>query len=278
MTFFKIFVFVVLSICYWVCALKSKSREDPDLDIVVVLGSTIVNASGSIVPAFHTEVRAIAAGVKWRRSLQYGKPLNFIVSGGYNVGVRYDLNGNAFATANYSFSAFALARNLLGPSEALVIRDYMSQRERIPQERMVLEETSASTEENGRVCAVILSRRYGFVPEGRIIKVGILTNLFHIARATTWFRTLLPSDVFSIQMVIAEDWIALDLSDDWPSRMEQYYSTPKGGYLWPASEIGKIMRARRSGDLSHSLAELIPPQEFQLDTDVNNDSNYPFRK
>lgn len=160
-------------------------------------------------------MRAIAAGVKWRRSVQYGKPLNFILSGGYNAGVRYDLNGNEFRSANYSFSAFGLARNLLGPSEALVIRNFMWEHENVPLNRMVLEETSASTEENARCCAVILSRRLGFVPEGRIVKVGILTNLFHIARATTWFRTLLSSDVFSVQMVIAEDWIALDFTDDW---------------------------------------------------------------
>jgi hypothetical protein len=60
--------------------------------------------------------------------------------------------------------------------------------------------------------------------------------------------------------------------------MERYYSIPRGGYLWPASEIGKIMRARRSGDLSHSLSELIPPKAFQLDKDINNDTNYPSQK
>jgi uncharacterized SAM-binding protein YcdF (DUF218 family) len=155
--------------------------------------------------------------VLWQRSLQSGRTLNFILSGGYNVGVRYDLNGNEFRIANYSFAAFALARNLLGPSEALVIRTYMWQHKGVSLDRMVLEETSASTEENARVCTVILSRKFGFFGERRrqIINVGILTNLFHIARATMWFRALLPNDSFSVQMVIAEDWVALDLSRDW---------------------------------------------------------------
>jgi hypothetical protein len=49
MKFYIILVLVAFQFTFNVCYLKhSKPREDPDLDFVIVLGSTIVNASGSV--------------------------------------------------------------------------------------------------------------------------------------------------------------------------------------------------------------------------------------
>jgi hypothetical protein len=54
MNFFKmklyiVLFFVIFQLTFTVCDLKqTKLREDSDLDFVIVLGSTIVNASGSV--------------------------------------------------------------------------------------------------------------------------------------------------------------------------------------------------------------------------------------
>ena len=75
-------------------------------DGLIVLGAQIGVKDGNIVPAFFTEMRARVAGI----AHQLGICPRIILSGGYNIGVRYDIDlsvpvfGTASSDRNPDFS------------------------------------------------------------------------------------------------------------------------------------------------------------------------------
>lgn len=222
-------------------------------DVIVVLGAQIVRKEdGLVIPAYHTELRARAAGIAY----QQGITSRFIVSGGFNVGVRYDFEMNAvFAKPNFSFEAFALARRR-GPSEAQIIAQVMQEEYGVPSAAILLEDLSATTQENALFVRQILSRSLAEGVDGtdlsRMKPIGLLTLLYHMSRALDTFR----SAGMEVEPVYAEDVLALDASRNWAEEVARYYETPKGGKQW-AESIRKIMTARSQGDSSRTVAKLL---------------------
>lgn len=189
------------------------------IDVVVVLGGQILSTSNGTVPGFPSEARATAATVLYSKS----QNLRFIVSGGYNVGVRYNLKSNQILTnADFSFEAFAEARHI-GPSEAFVLGAYMTSLG-IPRKYILLEESSATTVENARMTAIILSRT-NFINLNRTMTIGVLTNLFHMPVALSAFREHLPNA--QVEPLFAEDWIAEANNREWLNSIYDYYSAPR---------------------------------------------------
>jgi len=232
---------------------KSERTQTPNPWVVVVLGAQIGTIPGTdeIVPAFHTRSRAAGAAMFVKRGPE-GPGQSLILSGGYNVGVRYDLNNTVFAKANFTFAAIAEAR-WKGPSEARVMAGVViAPPYNLPLAQVAFEESSATTEENARMTSVMLSRSYF----NGTVGVGVLTNLYHLPTAVSLFRANVPSK-YAVQPIFAEDWLALDTSEDWTSEMIKYYSVPRGGKLWDFRRIGQIMKQRAQGNLTASLAELL---------------------
>lgn len=225
-------------------------------------------AGTEVVPANHTESRVeagamYAAYVAAQRNAADGT-VRFVISGGYNVGVRYELvNNTVFANANFSSTAFALARDL-GPSEAQVMRRVMTTAPfNVSAANVMCEETSATTDENGGVGSIILSR-YGLFPtdaqDALPLRIGLLTNLFHMPRALPAFASALQRQNFSATIIplYAEDWCILNRATPWPQFFESYYAVSRSGLTVNTTRMAEIFRSRLSGDYSVSVAELLP--------------------
>ncbi len=120
------------------------------INVLVVLGARIINEHGVWKPSQHLRCRLDAAG----RLFERDPSLLIILTGGYNVGVRYteemlmhDVKGEPenFATARFQ-----------GPSEAGVMQRCLKEQWAVPIDRMILEESSAFTHENARFVKRIL--------------------------------------------------------------------------------------------------------------------------
>jgi hypothetical protein len=79
----------------------------------------------------------------------------FFVSGGYNVGIRYNPK-QILQPPNFSFEAIAKAR-WLGPSEAQIIFEEMVKKG-VPQEKIFLEELSTTSKKNAEMLRIFLKR------------------------------------------------------------------------------------------------------------------------
>jgi uncharacterized SAM-binding protein YcdF (DUF218 family) len=229
--------------------------------LVYVLGAQVISdgSGGAIIPALHTLSRSQAAAmVMSRLGLRH-----VIISGGYNVGVRYELTNNTILQpANFSFEAVANARTL-GPSESEVMKAHMVANWSVSPYHVLTEEVSATTDENAIFGHSIIDRS-NFLPSnwsGAPIRIGVLTNLWHMPRALISFQNgfALGNTRVILVPVFAEDYCVFASSErhiDWSLDMERYYSTPKGGVLYNATLIGNIMRARLAGSNS-SVGSLI---------------------
>jgi len=125
-------------------------------DLIIVLGGQIINNSGEIIPAFHTESRVVATGII--NNLLQNKNCYFITCGGHNVGVRYDLITNKiYDTANFAFEAFIKAKTL-GPSEAEIMKKYLINNFNMDTLNIFTEELSATTTENALNVNLLLLR------------------------------------------------------------------------------------------------------------------------
>ncbi len=112
------------------------------LNVLVVLGARIVLENGAWKPSAHLRCRLDAAG----RLFNEKPSLVVVLTGGYNVGVRYpegvlvhDMKGEPHDFARARFD---------GPSEAAVMQKFLAEEWSIPINHMVLEESSATTREN----------------------------------------------------------------------------------------------------------------------------------
>ena len=212
-------------------------------DVVVVLGARIGvwNGNGKMAPAFHTEMRARAAGFAWKEKMAKG----FILSGGYNIGVRYDLDrstpvfGNPNSPKKPDFSKRAQQKARCYRSEASVMAEIMIRDYGVPPEVLILEEESRTTAENAQNTLRILGRL-------NVKKFTILTNLFHIQRAVKEFVftqrpiAMLPSTLLAESLYVKEDRRHLSLVLD-------YYSGSLGGMTWNQGEMRRWLL--KNGDV-----------------------------
>ena len=198
----------------------------------------------------HTEMSAAAFALVYEK----GWGQRAIFNGGFNVGVRYWLNGTLLSPPDFSFAAFARASRY--PSESGVMKDYVMQAFGLPSSAVLLEQTSATTEENAYVDAQILNRT-NFLPP--IKTLGLLTNLYHMPRAFISFRSALSLIGIQPCPVFAEDMVCL-LGLEWIDRVIAYYKSPHGGRMWNTTALQDIMVARLKGDLGVSVASLVDMQ------------------
>lgn len=193
--------------------------------MVAVLGSQVTKQGDRYALATHTELKARAAGVAWAR----GIAKRFIISGGYNWGVRYD-DEQILPKPDFSFEAFARARRH-GKSEAEVIGDYMKERCDVPEDAMLLEESSATTEENAEFLGIILKR-----PTFAEAKtVAILTLLHHMAKALPVFGTIMK-----VEPLFAEDLLTMD-DHAWIDLICRYYGVPRDGKKWDVKKMRSLL-------------------------------------
>ena len=120
-------------------------------DLVILLGSQIKCDSKEIeyFLAPHTALKTEAAAIAYKKEITR----RFIISGGYNFGVRYDYE-KILKFPDFSFEAFAKARG--ETSEAEVIRDCLIYTHGIPQEAMFLEDLSSNTSEQAEILKILL--------------------------------------------------------------------------------------------------------------------------
>jgi uncharacterized SAM-binding protein YcdF (DUF218 family) len=190
-------------------------------EAVVVLGAQIVRKPDrSIMLAFHTEMRARAAGVAYRSRIA---PL-LIVSGGHNVGVRYSLRTNTvFPEPN--LSPFALIKARLFPSEARVIAEFLHKDYAVHWDAMILEEKSVDTDQNADNCKRIIERR-------GLKEIALLTSLYHMEKAAVSFRR----SGLDVKQLYAEDLLITE-DQSWIDRIVEYYMLPRGDRSWDTRRI-----------------------------------------
>lgn len=198
---------------------------------VIVLGAQIGIKKGKMMPAFHTEMRARAAGVVYQQNIAP----KFILSGGYNFGVRYDLDlsvpvfGTPTSDRKPDFSDETRIKAKWYRSEASVIAELLRTEYGVPPEVLILEEDSKTTKENAQYCKAI-AERCGWK------KIGLLTSLYHMERALKDFQEV----GLKVEPLFAEDLLPLE-EKSWIARICEYYSVPRGGKQWDVEKIREIL-------------------------------------
>jgi len=203
-------------------------------DGLIVLGAQIGVKDGNIVPAFFTEMRARAAGI----AHQLGICPRIILSGGYNIGVRYDIDlsvpvfGTASSDRCPDFGVEARVKARIYRSEASVMAEFITRHYKVPPEDMILEEESRSTEENALYCKGI-AKRSGWK------RIGLLTQLYHMERALGSFGKV----GLEVIPLFAEDFLPME-NNSWIDKICKYYSVPKGGKQWDIQKMSTLLRTR----------------------------------
>lgn len=206
------------------------SFSQKSYEAVIVLGGQIIRKQDrSIGLAFHTEMRARAAGTACRS----GMTSKLIISGGHNVGIRYSIKDNKILQKpNYNPLALILARRY--PSEAEVIAEFVHRNYGVEGDCMILEEDSTSTEENARNCARIVERL-------SLKKTALLTSLYHMSSACACF----VKEGLDPEPLYAEDLSILE-GEAWIGKIAEYYSQPRGGKLWDVEKIRSNLQRGQS--------------------------------
>ncbi|KAA0150270.1 hypothetical protein FNF31_06087 [Cafeteria roenbergensis] len=238
-------------------------------DVMVVLGAQLVsNSSGAIVPGLSGDCRSSGAAMLYNY-LDGKTPI--VTSGGYLIGVRYEIvNNSILVPPNSTFASYATARNYA--SEAFVLKQNMVQGVgpgvSVPPSAVIVEEDAASTAENALAAGAMLGQRLAqYTFHKPSLCQAVVTSLYHMPRAMDDFE---QADSTNSQVAAyAEDWVALippTPQRDWIPILRSYYSSPIGGHQYNVTLLGEILEARRGGDLSRSVAELVP--SAQLDTSL----------
>ncbi len=220
------------------------------LRLASVLGAQIFDKQGETL-AEHTKMRVVAAHVLYQQRLA----ASLLLSGGSNVGVRYWMNGTLMSNADFRFVTFARARDA-GPSEARAMGDYLTEELGMPPSAYLLDEMSATTEENGVVTRMLL-RRTNFL--GNQSQAGVVTNLYHMSRALSDMAktTARPGDV-PLCAVFAEDFAVLSRrSRFWRDQIMRYYSVKRSGLLVDSKQLLAILNARIAGDTTQTVGSLV---------------------
>lgn len=213
-------------------------------DLLVVLGSQVTKIEREYGLAPHTKMKADAAIMAYKMRLT----AYFLVSGGCNFGVRYD-DRNILAEANFSFESLALAQ--FYNSEAETVRDYMIKRA-VPGYKILIEESSATTEEQLKFIKILLQRTtFEFVEI-----LGILTMAYHHQRVFPLFEKEFSGERIKIVPIFAEDVLVEAEGRDGIDRICHYY-----GKVHPLTYRGKnfcdLARIREILESGKSIKELI---------------------
>jgi len=164
----------------------------------------------------------------------------FFFSGGYNFGVRYDLDlsvpvfGTAKSDRQPDFSEKARIKARWYRSEASVIAELIKTEYDVPPEALILEEDSKETSENAKFCKEIIERCHWK-------KVGLLTLLYHMERALKAYEKA----ELEVEPLFAEDLLVLE-DKSWIKKICQYYSVPKGGKQWNTEKIRELLSSGKS--------------------------------
>ncbi len=198
--------------------------------LIVVLGSQIHydEANQEYSLAAHTRMKVEAAVIALRK----GVTERMIFSGGYNFGVRYD-DETIIAPPDFSFQALATAQRAR-TSEARAMRDVAHEAFDVKPSQILLEEGSATTEENAAFVNIML-KRSTFTGIG---KIGVLALLHHLPRALSIFKTACAG--FEIMPVIAEDLLATKGGHE-IDKIAKYYATARGGKQYDAKRIRTLL-------------------------------------
>ena len=203
--------------------------------LVVVLGSQVLRdeSTDQYFLAEHTRMKVEAAAL----AIEKGITKQMIFSGGYNFGVRYD-DCAILNPPDFSFPALSIAQ-VARISEARVMRDFAVEAFGVESKYILLEEMSATTEENAS-CVSIMLKRSTF--EG-VRKIGILALFHHLPRSLAIFQSACAD--FMFQPVIAEDLLATkgDMAID---KIAKYYGVPRGGKQHDAKRIRQLLSEGRS--------------------------------
>ncbi len=211
---------------------------------VVVLGAQLLLQNGVIIPARHLSIR-LAACSGYLQVVHHA-PKTIIVSGGYNIGVRYEIvNNTVMDEPDFSTKAIADAR-IQGPSEAFVMKQILSQQYKIPSHTIIEEDVSTTTVENAVICATIMKRM------GKS-HAHLLTNLYHMQRALIAFEEA----GITATPIYAEDYAIFDTSFAWAPTLVEMYSGMRGGRMWDSQKMQEIFEQRLCGDLTRSVNELL---------------------
>lgn len=222
-------------------------------DLIIVLGSQIgLDQKGEMSLAPHTEMKARAAGTAWRLDMARG----FIVSGGYNIEVRYGLelknpvyNGKPGSEKEPDFSEQAKKQARIYRSEASVMAEFLRSEYQVPSWQMILEEDSSTTQENAERCCEILEDMFWELAGSKKARIGVIALLYHMKRALRAFENIpmesSVSDIVSFFPLFAENLLAR-AGSDWIEKICQYYSTPKGGKQWNVEKIRQLLTDGKS--------------------------------
>jgi uncharacterized SAM-binding protein YcdF (DUF218 family) len=243
-----------------------KSREVDLYDLGIVLGTQIIRKKNrqkmvAVDLSFDAEVRARAAGIAYRQRMVP----RFLLSGGYNVGTRYDDKvGRLFARPDLSFEAISKAR-FRSISEAYAMYCYMRREHDVPRESFIFEEHSTTTRENAQFSSIILARYLEGDQQGtdlsKLQRIGLITQLYHMERAVKEFRNM----GLMVDPLFAEDLLALDGDKKWVTRIAEYYvNNEKEGKKWDADMIFEVLTERIKGDFSRSIGELLKSKWYYV--------------
>lgn len=224
------------------------------VDVMIVLGSQIGVRDGIMGLAFHTEMKARAAGIACQS--QYAN--KFILSGGYNFFVRYDLNrdvpvyGSTPDSQKPDFSDSTQKKAKIYRSEASLIAQFMRQEYEAHEEMLILEEDSKTNLENAQFCREIVRRLYQ-KEKSRLgpYSVGILTLLYHMEKALPLFQNEMKEikgrngHKIDIASFFAED-ILVKADNSWVGEICSYYKDPKGGKQWDIRKMKKLFEQGKS--------------------------------
>ena len=203
---------------------------------MILLGAQVGLKNGVLVPAYFTEMRATAAGIAYDRGISP----KVVISGGYNVGVRYDaeLSVPVFGTAKSDrkpdFSDEARKKARLYRSEASIIAEFMQRYYGLPPESIILEEDSENTRENAQYCK-------GIVERSGWKEVGLITQLYHMERALLAFEEV----GLKVVPLFAEDLLPFE-DNAWIDKVCAYYSVPKGGKQWDTRKMRELLSKRQT--------------------------------
>jgi len=174
----------------------------------------------------------------------------FIFSGGRCFYIRYD-DQSVFSNPKYSFEDMAKAIN--DPSESYLINEYIKSTYGIFLERIILEESSTSTDENAIFSSIILKRL-----NNPIQKLGVLTNLYHMKKALEIFQQVFEK--IEVEPIFAEDWCIFAQADDdfndnaWCKKITNYITVGRDNAF--VENQGRILDERIKGS-SVSVRELL---------------------
>lgn len=132
-----------------------------------------------------------------------------------------------------------------------MIAEFLLKEYLIPSEAILLEEFSATTEENVETLKILLKRTtFAFAK-----KIAIQTLIYHMEKALPIFRKA----GLDVEPLFAEDLLALE-GESGIEKVCQYYSVPKGGKQWPVDKIRELLSSGKSiGELLEKPNEKISP-------------------